>query len=83
MKNRLKQVPLKPGVYMFKSAGNEIIYVGKAKLLRNRLRSYFQKTEQLEVKVRALMNHVADFDYIVTATELEAFILENNLIKSY
>ncbi|QGU00375.1 Excinuclease ABC subunit C [Candidatus Syntrophocurvum alkaliphilum] len=83
MKDRLKNVPLNPGVYMFKDEESRVIYVGKAKALRNRLRSYFQSPEGLDPKVRVMMSRVADFDYIVTNSEVEALILENNLIKSY
>lgn len=83
MKERLKKVPLRPGVYIFKDKDQQVLYVGKAKILRQRLRSYFQAAENLEIKVRALMKRVVDFDYIVTGNEIEALILENNLIKSY
>lgn len=83
MQERLKNVPLKPGVYLFKDDKEQVIYVGKAKKLRNRLRSYFQSPQRLEPKVRALMNRVKNFDYIVTETEVEALVLENNLIKAY
>ena len=83
MKERLKKVPLKPGVYLYKDEEGKIIYVGKAKALRNRMRSYFQSPDKLHPKVRAMMARVADFDFIVTASEVEALILENNLIKSY
>lgn len=83
MKERLQNVPLQPGVYMFKDQGGRVVYVGKAKALRNRMRSYFQSTERLHPKVRAMMNRVVDFDFIVTRTEVEALILENNLIKAY
>lgn len=83
MRERLKHVPLKPGVYLFKDQEGRVIYVGKAKILRNRMRSYFQSPEGLLPKVRVMMNRVQDFDYIVTASEVEALILENNLIKAY
>lgn len=83
MKERLQNVPRQPGVYMFKDQGGRVVYVGKAKALRNRMRSYFQASEKLDPKVRAMMNRVADFDFIVTKTEVEALILENNLIKAY
>jgi excinuclease ABC subunit C len=83
LKERLKNVPLKPGVYMYKDAQGQVIYVGKARELRNRMRSYFQSRERLHPRVRAMMNRVADFDYIVSSTEVEALILENNLIKAY
>ncbi len=68
---------------MFKDAEGRVVYVGKAIALRSRLRSYFQAADRLHPKVRAMMNRVTDFDYIVTATEVEALILENNLIKEY
>ncbi len=83
LKERLGNVPLKPGVYIYKDSEGRVIYVGKAKSLRTRMRSYFQSPSKLHPKVRALMARVADFDYIVTTSEVEALILENNLIKSY
>lgn len=83
LKQRLKAVPHLPGVYLFKNLNGDVIYVGKARLLRNRLRNYFQDPVRLDPKVRAMMSRVEDFDYIVTSGELEALILECNLIKSY
>lgn len=83
LKERLKDVPCKPGVYLFKDGEGRVLYVGKAKILRNRLRSYFQPPHRLDPKVKAMVSRVADFDYIVTGSEVEALILENNLIKSY
>ena len=83
MKERLKNVPLQPGVYLYKDREERVIYVGKAKSLRQRMRSYFQSSDRLHPKVRAMMNRVADFDFIVTGTEVEALILESNLIKAY
>lgn len=83
LKERLKAVPQLPGVYLFKNLNGDVIYVGKARILRNRLRSYFQDPVKLDSKVRAMMSRVNDFDYIVTSGELEALILESNLIKSY
>lgn len=83
LKERLKKVPLQPGVYLYKDEQGQVIYVGKAKLLRNRMRSYFQTDDRLHPKVRAMMMRVSDFDFIVTGTEVEALILENNLIKAY
>lgn len=82
LRERLKKVPLKPGVYLFKDKEDQVIYVGKAKALRNRMRSYFQTRDKLDPKVQAMMARVADFDYIVTGTEVEALILENDLIKA-
>jgi len=83
LKERLKNVPLQPGVYIYKNQDGNVIYVGKARVLRHRMRSYFQDPRRLHPKVRAMMTHVADFDFIVTGSEVEALILENNLIKSY
>jgi len=83
LKERLKAVPQLPGVYLFKNLNGDVIYVGKARILRNRLRSYFQDPDKLDPKVRAMMSRVNDFDYIVTSGDLEALILESNLIKSH
>ena len=83
LRERLKHVPLQPGVYLFKDQEGRVIYVGKAKILRNRLRSYFQSPDHLLPKVKAMMMRVADFDYVVGSSEVEALILENNLIKAY
>lgn len=76
-------MPLQPGVYLYKDSGGQVIYVGKAKALRNRMRSYFQAENKMHPKVKAMMKRVADFDFIVTRSEVEALILENNLIKAY
>jgi excinuclease ABC subunit C len=78
---RLKSVPTRPGCYLFKNADGEILYVGKAASLRSRLRSYFVPLEQQPVKGRVMMAQAEDFDFIVTDSEMEALILENNLIK--
>lgn len=83
MKDRLKNVPLQPGVYLYRDKEGRVIYVGKARVLRSRMRSYFQSPAGMDPKVRAMMAKVGDFDYIVTATEVEALILESNLIKAY
>ncbi len=79
---KLKQVPRLPGVYIMKSAEGEVIYVGKSKALRNRLGQYFKKSGHTG-KVGAMVANIADFEYIVTATEIEALVLECNLIKKY
>lgn len=78
---KLQLVPTRPGVYIFKNAAGEPIYVGKAVSLRSRMRSYFQSPEGQAPKVRVMVSHIADFDYIVTESEVEALILEANLIK--
>ena len=83
LRERLKAVPRQPGIYLYKDADGEVLYVGKAVILRNRMRSYFQSPDQLEPKVKALMSHVKDFDYVVCQNEMEALLLENNLIKAY
>ena len=80
---RLDIVPTDPGVYLMKDASDSVIYVGKAKNLRNRLRSYFGKNPKGNAKVMAMISHVADFEYVVVASELEALLLECNLIKRY
>lgn len=78
----LDTLPTTPGVYMMRSEADDIIYVGKAVNLRNRVRSYFHNNV-FDVKVAHLVAHVARIEFIVTETELEALVLENNLIKKY
>ncbi len=82
LKTRVKGLPNKPGVYIYKDAQNRILYVGKAVNLRNRVRTYFQRGGQ-SPKVGSLMGQVAEFEYIVTDSEIEALILECNLIKEH
>ena len=81
--HRLRVVPTKPGVYLMKDAGDNVLYVGKASVLRNRLRSYFGSPIGLGTKIRRLVAQIADFEVIVTDSEAEALILENTLIKRY
>jgi excinuclease ABC subunit C len=80
---RLDAVPTSPGVYLMKDTSGSVIYVGKAKNLRNRLRSYFCKNPIGNEKVLAMISHIADFECIVVQNELEALLLESNLIKRY
>ncbi|MDD4096695.1 MAG: excinuclease ABC subunit UvrC [Oscillospiraceae bacterium] len=80
---RLDTVPDRPGVYLMKDASGAVIYVGKAKNLKNRLRSYFSKNPSGNGKVLAMISHIADFDYVVVNTELEALLLESNFIKRH
>ena len=80
---KLALLPDQPGVYLHKNAKGEIIYVGKAISLKNRVRQYFQSLKHQEPKVWAMVRNVADFDYILTETETEALTLESNLIKHY
>ncbi len=79
----LKNLPASPGVYLMHNSNNEVIYVGKAKVLKNRVRQYFQKSANHTPKVLAMVAHIAYFEYIVTDTENEALALECNLIKKY
>lgn len=79
----LKVLPDKPGVYIMKNALGEVIYVGKAKVLKNRVRQYFQSSRNHSEKVRAMVKNIAEFEYIVTDSEMEALILECNLIKKH
>jgi excinuclease ABC subunit C len=79
--DKLRTLPTRPGVYLFKDAAGEVIYVGKAKSLRARVRSYFAASAQHGIKTHELVRRVADVDTIVVASEAEALILENNLIK--
>ena len=81
--HRLRVTPEKPGVYLMKDASDKIIYVGKASVLRNRMRSYFGSSSGLSPKIRKLVSQITDFEFIVTDTESEALILENTLIKRY
>lgn len=79
----LKMLPEKPGVYLMRNSEGTIIYVGKAKILKNRVRQYFQKSKNHSVKVIQMVKNISEFEYIVTDSEMEALILECNLIKKY
>lgn len=81
LEKKLAGLPASPGIYQFKNQRGKVIYVGKAKNLRSRVRSYFRNVKKLTGKTRLLVNHVADVDVIITSSEVEALILENNLIK--
>ncbi len=83
MEEKLSHVPAKPGIYLFKDEKNRVLYVGKAKNLKNRLRSYFQLSAALDERKAAMLRSVADFEFTVTGNELEAFVFEANLIKQY
>jgi excinuclease ABC subunit C len=83
LKAKLKDLPVKPGVYIHKNADGKIIYIGKAKSLRSRVRSYFQSRKNMDPKTRRLVARIADFEFIVVDTEAEALILESNLIKKH
>ncbi|WP_411169116.1 excinuclease ABC subunit UvrC [Clostridium sp. MB05] len=79
----LKNLPDKPGVYIMKNSLGEIIYVGKAKVLKNRVKSYFQNSKNHSEKVKVMVKNISEFEYIVTDSEMEALILECNLIKKH
>lgn len=83
IEEKLRLLPDKPGVYIMKDKSGKIIYVGKAVILKNRVRQYFQNQSNQLPKVRVMVSHIDDFEYIVTDTELEALILECNLIKKH
>lgn len=78
---KIKSLPTDAGVYLHKNADGKIIYVGKAKNLKNRVRSYFQSNKNHDLKTRELVRRIADFEFIVVDTEVEALVLESNLIK--
>ena len=80
---KLNNLPLQPGVYIHKNVKGHIIYVGKAKNLRNRVRQYFQSSRAMDAKTQELVARIADLEYIVTDTEVEALVLESNLIKRH
>ncbi|MHC4779578.1 MAG: excinuclease ABC subunit UvrC, partial [Planctomycetota bacterium] len=81
LKIKLGNIPQKPGVYQFVSTRGEILYIGKAVRLRNRVRQYFQKAYEKDPRLKAMVGKIADVEVIVTDTEVEALILETNLIK--
>lgn len=83
IQEELKKLPNKPGVYIMKNDNDNVIYVGKAKILKNRVRQYFQNSSNHSPKVKNMVMHIKEFEYIVTDTEVEALILENNFIKKY
>lgn len=83
IEEELKKLPEKPGVYLMHDEKDEIIYVGKAVNLKNRVRQYFQSSRNKGVKIEQMVTHIRRFEYIVTDSELEALVLECNLIKEY
>jgi excinuclease ABC subunit C len=80
---KLEQLPNRPGVYLFKGAGGDILYVGKARVLRDRVRSYFQASRPTELHKTRMVDEIEDLDLVVTDSEMEALALENNLIKRH
>lgn len=80
---KLKTLPSSPGVYFHKSTSGEIIYVGKAAVLRNRVRQYFQSQRDMDIKTRALVAEIDDTDWIETESEIDALFLESEMVKRY
>ena len=83
LEEELKKLPAKPGVYIMHGPRDEIIYVGKAVSLKNRVRQYFQSSRNKGVKIERMVTKITRFEYIVTDSELEALVLECNLIKEH
>jgi excinuclease ABC subunit C len=83
LEEKIKNIPLKPGCYIFKDSAGTVLYVGKAIKLRNRVRSYFNQSVNTHPKQYALVQKIRDMEWIVTDSEVEALILENNLIKEH
>src|SRR6476620_7845791 len=83
VENQLKSLPAKPGVYLFRDADGDVLYVGKAKSLRSRVRSYFQRTTDGRPQIQSLPAKVSDIEVIVTGSEVEALHLEQNLVKRH
>ena len=81
LKEKIVQVPTAPGVYQFFNKNGDILYIGKAKNLRNRIRSYFQNSDKQTSKNTTMINHVCNFEWIVLRSEVEALLTEANLIK--
>ena len=83
IQHKLATLPTNPGVYLMKDKDGNVIYVGKAINLKNRVRSYFRTQPKEAVKTRALVRHIEDLEYIIVDNETEALVLECNLIKKY
>ena len=83
LNDKVKKLPMQPGIYIMKDKKGEIIYVGKAKSLKNRVSSYFRSVDKHLPKVYKMVENVYDFEYIVTRSEFEALILECSFIKQH
>src|SRR5678816_4934503 len=83
LQEKLKSLPVAAGIYLHKNSADKILYVGKAKNLRNRVRQYFQSSRNQDAKTRRLVKLIADFEFIVVDNEVEALKLESNLIKKH
>ena len=80
---RLKEIPPEPGVYFMRSSNGDILYIGKSKKLRSRVRSYFRPAQKLSDRIAMMVRQVAEIEFIVTDTEAESLALEANLIKKH
>ena len=83
IKDIIEKIPRLPGIYIMKDRRSEILYIGKAKVLRNRVRSYFQNSRNLHPRTRIFLDKVDDIKFLTTKTEAEALILESNFIKKH
>ena len=83
LQEKVENLPFQPGVYIYKDGNGKILYVGKAKRLRNRVRSYFQESREMDTRIRVMVSKIADLEFIITDSEAEALILESNLIKKH
>ncbi|MBC8311092.1 MAG: excinuclease ABC subunit C [Candidatus Marinimicrobia bacterium] len=83
VKEILSQIPTSPGVYFYRNDKDEIIYIGKAKVLRNRVRSYFQKSKNIDAKTQVMVKHIAHIDWLVVRDEVDALLTEANMIKAH
>lgn len=83
LESRLKEIPAEPGVYFMRDASDQIIYIGKSKKLRSRIRSYFREAQTLSPRIALMVRQIAEIEFIVTDTEAEALALEANLIKQH
>ena len=83
IQEELKKMPAKPGVYLMHDKSDAIIYVGKAISLKNRVRQYFQAGRRVSPKIERMISQIHHFEYIITDSEVEALVFENNLIKEY
>ena len=83
LKDKVKEFPIQSGVYLMKNQLDKIIYVGKAKNLRNRVKSYFTESKDHTAKTKALVFNIHEVEYLLTKTEVEAFLLEASLIKKH
>ncbi len=83
LENRLREIPLEPGVYFLRDQNGEILYIGKSKKLRSRVRSYFRPSQPLSPRIALMVRQVTEIEFIVTDTEAESLALEANLIKQH